>query len=557
MRHNGVLWIATALNVNNLTRLAWHFILVTLLALAFFACQMLDQDETKTVLNVALPSFGPELLDPSMDAKSGLQYHGHMFDHLLGANLGDNPEGHLGALDSWEVDSSAKTYTLKLRQGMKWHDGVDVTSKDIAFMMTYYSRDSAQCGGCATVREAVSEVEIVDSHTARIHLNDSDVIFMNNFNSVDGDMPILPEHYLEKVGDTGFSEKPIGSGPWKFLNRSMNEFIEYEANKEYWNAERIPGFDRLRLIKVEDAGKRVAMLRSGEVDMAMLRPAGEAFSMEVLQEKVEPLKRDGFTVNGPKYITSTVLRFFMSYDDSFYTSNRDFRKALALALDVPSMLDAVYAPEVASLATGSPMFTPVDDGYDPSLSHYGYDPQVAKSLLEKSGYQGETVYLFSIAAYGLTEMIQLNGLIAEDWRKIGIDVRIIPSEYQLVKVRYHSKPQVFEDVAPAPIFHGVDYQIMPSALGLIKRYMGSDGVLAYHDPGKGDRILEELSSIADPDARKSRLQEINRMLFDEYWGIPILWRHEVYGLSPNLSGWQPTDGTSSDLHFETLRSSSE
>ena len=149
-------------------------------------------------------------------------------------------------------------------------------------------------------------------------------------------------------------------------------------------------------------------------------------------------------------------------------------------------------------------------------------------------------------------MIQLNGLIAEDWRKIGVDVRIIPSEYQLVKARYHSQPQVFEDVAPAPIFHGVDYQTMPSALGLIKRYMGSDGVLAYHDPSKGDRIFEELSSIADPDVRKSRLQEINRMLFDEYWGIPILWRHEVYGLSPNLSGWQPTDGTSSDLHFETL-----
>ena len=108
-----------------------------------FACDNVDQYETKTVLNVALPSFGPELLDPSMDAKSGLQYHGHMFDHLLG----DNSEGHLGALDNWEVDSSATTYTLTLRQGMKWHDGVDVTSKDIAFMMTYYSRDSAQCGG--------------------------------------------------------------------------------------------------------------------------------------------------------------------------------------------------------------------------------------------------------------------------------------------------------------------------------------------------------------------------------------------------------------------------
>ena len=553
MRHPGVRWIGTALDVNYLGSLAWRFILVTTLTLALFACQLPSLSQNKTVLRVALPSFGPELLDPSMDVKSGLQYHGHMFDHLLGANLSGNPDGQLGALDSWEVNSSATTYTLNLRKGMKWHDGVDVTSKDIEFMMTYYSRDSAKCGGCAIIKKAVADVEIVDSYTAKINLNNPDVIFMNNFDPVEGDMPILPGHYWEKVGDNGFGEKPIGSGPWKFVVRSMDEFIEYEANEDYWNPERIPDFDRLRLIKVADANKRVAMLRSGEVDMAMLRPAGEAFSMEVLQEKVEPLKQDGFTVTGPKYITSTVLRFFMSYDDSFYTSSVDFRKALALALDVPSILDAVYSPEVASLATGSAMFSPVEDGYDPSLSHYRYDPEAARSLLKKSGYQGETVYLFSIAAYGLTEMLQLNGLIAEDWRKIGVNVRIIPSEYQLVKVRYHSRPQVFEDVAPAPVFHGVDYQTMPSVLGLIKRYMGSDGVLAYHDPMKGDRIFEEVSLISDPDVRKRRLQEINRMLFDEYWGIPILWRHEVYGLSPKLTGWQPTDGTSSDLHFETLR----
>ncbi len=531
----------------------WRLILVTALTLILFGCQLASLDQNDTLLRVALPSFGPELLDPSMDAKSGLQYHGHMFDHLLGSNSNGSADGQLGALESWEINSSATTYTLKLRKGMKWHDGVEVTSKDIEFMMAYYSRDSAKCGACPIIRKAVAEVEIVDTYTAKIHLKNPDVIFMNNFSPVDGDMPILPRHYLEQVGENGFSEKPIGSGPWKFVRRSMDEFIEYGANEDYWNPERIPNFERLRLIKIADATKRVAMLRSGEVDMAMLRPAGEAFSMEVLQEKVEPLKQDGFTVKGPRYITSTVLRFFMSYDEAFYTSNVNFRKALALALDVPSILESVYASEVASLATGSAMFSPVADGYDPSLSHYPYDPESAKLLLKKSGYQGETLYLFSIAAYGLTEMLQLNGLIAEDWRKIGVNVRIIPSEYPLVKVRYHSRPQVFEDVAPAPVFHGVDYQTMPSVLGLIKRYIGSDGVLAYHDPGKGDRIFQEVSLISDPDLRERRLQEINHMLFDEYWAIPILWRHEVYGLSPKLTGWQPTDGTSSDLHFETLR----
>ena len=70
MRHNGALLLAMALDVNNLTRLSCRFILVTLFMVTLFACDNVDQHETKTVLNVALPSLGPELLDPSMDEKS-------------------------------------------------------------------------------------------------------------------------------------------------------------------------------------------------------------------------------------------------------------------------------------------------------------------------------------------------------------------------------------------------------------------------------------------------------------------------------------------------------
>ena len=77
--------------------------------------------------------------------------------------------------------------------------------------------------------------------------------------------------------------------------------------------------------------------------------------------------------------------------------------------------------------------------------------------------------------------------------------------------------------------------------------------MAYHDLEKGDRIYDEVSALVEPATRDQRLRELNRELYEEYWAIPIVWRHEVYGLSPKVEGWEPTDGTSSDLRLETLR----
>ena len=75
-----------------------RLVLVTVRTLILFGCQVPWPGQNNTLLRVALPSFGPELLDPSMDTKSGLQYHGHMFDNLLGGNVDDSADGQLGVL---------------------------------------------------------------------------------------------------------------------------------------------------------------------------------------------------------------------------------------------------------------------------------------------------------------------------------------------------------------------------------------------------------------------------------------------------------------------------
>lgn len=186
------------------------------------------------------------------------------------------------------------------------------------------------------------------------------------------------------------------------------------------------------------------MLTEGTIDMALVAP-----------EDIVSLKKDGFTIDGPRYVVETTIRFFMSYDPGILTSNKEFRKALILGMDLSAIMNSIYPPKAAALVGGSPMFGPLTEGYDPELSPYPHDPQKAIELLRESGYSGETVHLLSIPTYDLTEMPLVNEMIADDWRWIGLEVKTVSfNTYGPVKILYLERPQQFVDYLPVPVFSG-------------------------------------------------------------------------------------------------------
>ena len=498
----------------------------------------------KSTLTVAVPTFGEEVLDPSLDDQAGQIYYGHMFDRLLGANPDGTVNTAFGVLEGWTGNHDGSSYTLSLKKGMKWHNGVEITSDDLVFSLVHYSRFTLACATCGSIYKDVRDIQSLDRYRVQVTLKEPDAMFMTRLGPKVEDVPLLPRRYFEEGGGAGFTEEPIGSGPWRFSGRVPGESIEFEANPDYWNGDRIPGFDRLRLVQTPDPDVRVAMLRSGEVDMTPVEP-----------RHIDALKKEGFTIQGPRYVIETALRFFMSYDPAYLTGRPEFRKALILGMDRESIVARIYPPEVATLAGGSAMFSPVTEGHDPELPPYPYDPELARELLQRSGYAGETVHLLSIPVYGLQETDLVNEMIADDWRRIGVNVTIVPTDYGRVKARYWQRPQEFEDLSPAPVWHGGHVNRPGGVVNAVSRYLTTsrDSLLSYHDPGKGDRIHAELLASRDAAARDERLRQLNRELYQEYWAAPIVWRHDIWALRPGLSGWQPTDGAFSDLHLETVR----
>ncbi len=523
--------------------------LAVLLIVGAIACSSDDAAEPlDQTLTVALPSFWAETLDPSLDGQPGLQYHGHLYDYLVGVGPDGKFDQRYGLLARWDPGGDASAYTLTLNQDIKWHDGVEVTSADIAYSIDHYTRENARCAVCPVLARVIDRVEITGRYTAVLHLTKPNVSIMHAFGPVAGDAPLLAAHRAGSV-------TAIGTGPWKFSGRSAGEWIEFDANSDYWDLGRVPGFARLRLVLAPEPAVRAEMLKRGDVDMTVLRPSGRPWSIDEPQGDVPSVRDAGFTIDGPKYVNTTVMRLFTASESDSLNNNLDFRKALTLGIDSQSIIDVVYEPEVAEIASNSALFSPLSDGYDPELPPYPYNPVAASESLIAAGYDGETVTILSAPSYGLTELIQINEMIAENLRDIGMNVEIRSAGYTEILARHSPRPQQFEDLAPAPLFHGVNYQTWPDILGGIKRYLTSDpaALLTYHDLERGDKLFDELSAMVDPVERDQRLRQLNREMYEEYWAIPVVWRHEVYGLRSDLSGWAPTNGTASDLRLETIQ----
>ena len=498
--------------------------------------------KSETTLNVALASFGIEALDPSADLQAGYRYYGHLYDHLIGADSEGRPDVTAGVLESWSARADGTSYLLNLRPNLRWHDGSAVVAEDIVFSLNHYLRAAAACAVCGSLDDVITGITSSDDLQVTVELARPDTGFITRLGPVQEAVPLLPSRYFDQEGEAGFAERPVGSGPWQFSARVKSEWIEFDANESYWDEQRMPGYDRLRLVHAPDPGVRVAMLISETVDMTPVR-----------LDQVEPLKQQGITIGGPKNVIETALRFFESYDSSFLTSKREFREALTLGMDVPGMIQELYPAEAATRAYGSVMFVPSAEGFTTELAPYPYDPERARQLLIEAGYSGEKVSLISIPVYDLPEIPAMNEMIIRSWRAIGINAEIVPSTYGPVKARFAARPQKFDDLAPAPVFHGGHVNSPGGILNAINRYLTSSeqSLLGYHTPEQGDRILADLLATPEGKGRTDMLTDLNRRLQQEYWAAPIVWRHELWGLSPRIENWQPQNGTSAYLRFET------
>jgi peptide/nickel transport system substrate-binding protein len=525
----------------------------------------------KGILRVAVVNFDRESTAQWLGATPMLPYIGNMNDPLIAANT-DGQLSKEGIVTDWQPNPAGDAVTLTIRPSIKFHNGDEVTAEDIKFSIETWQRPQASVSvSGSALRGAVKNVEVLNKHQVQVNLNSPNAIFPHLLSWVEGDIGVVPKRYFESLPGNTFEEKeeafikaPIGMGPWKFVKRTVATDIEFEANPDYWDRARVPRFARLQVIKVPEVSTRMNMLRTGEVDLAVMD-----------SDAAKTLHSEGFKIFVVRNVAHALLVFYQCYDPRMVTHDIRFRKAATLALDRQAIVKALFpsiSPSIGSLgavSAGGPLTGPGVLGYDASAATYPYDPPEAQRLLKEMGYLAnpKTLTANSFAFASLPEGPKIIEAIAGYWEAVGIKVQIRQVDWPFVSKKMFAVPQGYEP--PGEV--GVQSPwYRPSGLNNFRVFAVSKpdvktdvekargleaggAVMGHCDLNKADTLYLDALGLIEPTKLEAALRQINQATYEDYWSVPMASRSEPWAARPGIvADWQPVHLGPVYMRYETV-----
>jgi peptide/nickel transport system substrate-binding protein len=311
--------------------------------------------------------------------------------------------------ESYEVNEDATSYIFKLRQGVLFHNGQEMTAKDVK-----YSFDTAPKPPPPGIEVAflanVAGVEVVDDYTVTITMSKPDptlpgVIAWVRYT------PIVPEGIFDQIN---VLSEGIGTGPYRLVEFVSNDRVVYTCNEDYWK----PGVPRIRDVTLKvlpDEQSRVAALRSGEIDGATLS-ADVARTLEN-DETLQIL--EGLT-SAPRVIQ------FNTIEDVPWRDVR-VRRAIDLAIDRQEIIDKVYGGRAQLTGAIPPGYGDWPLPEERLQELYTPNVEQAMALMQEAGLEsGFDVTLEAIAAP--RDYTQIAEIVREQLRPLNINVTVEPLE---------------------------------------------------------------------------------------------------------------------------------
>lgn len=309
--------------------------------------------------------------------------------------------------ERWDWSADRRTLTMHLREGLRWHDGRPTTAEDVSFTLDA-ARDPATGYPRGSELDCVSTVRRLDALTVGIEFCRA----QEHIPDVLTDLAILPAHLLNDVpraamAQAAFNERPVGNGPYRFVEHVSRRRWVFERNPDFPAAMNgSPALARFVVVVVDEATTKLAGLVGGELDLAGITPMHASVVARV----------DG------RAVVDYPLLF--SYGLVWNTGRAPFadprvRRALTLALDRRQLIDAVlygYAePADGPVPSAHPLAAPVEP--------VPFDRAAARALLDALGYGGRRRLAFTLATVGSADNV-LEQLIQAQLAAVGVDVRI-------------------------------------------------------------------------------------------------------------------------------------
>ncbi len=344
-----------------------------------------------------------------------------VFLPLVARNAKGELEGRLA--ESWEHSADYRTWTVYLRKGVRWHDGVPVTAQDVKFTL-----DLLQNPAVLSYRPATA-VTVLNDETCSITTQSGIV-----GTPLDDWTVFFPKHLLERLPPAAFWtwefwKHPVGDGPYRFLRSVPQTMVELEANPDFYQGERKVQRVVLKFRDASGAGALTELL-SGDVDAIPY-----ANPTDVLRLGRDPR----FKVYYQE--VSSHFRMIGWNNRKSLFPNPDVRRALTLAIDHNELRQILNLP--AWIPTFDVLPTPDQVRRRQTPTPLPYDPGRAKVLLDKAGWKqvganrerNGQLFVFTMLVADDPGFKDIAIFVQARLRRIGVQMNILTLEEHAVRER--------------------------------------------------------------------------------------------------------------------------
>lgn len=462
----------------------------------------------------------PRGLDPAyVDDGESAKIMCNIYDTLLSYDT-ETCDVVAGLSEMPEISADGLTYTFKLREGVKFHDGTDCNAEAVKASIERQlepnrTEDMPYAGfvfGSEDTGSGVASVEAVDNTTLVITLRAASTPFIKNMAMAMAAPIVAPSAF-----EAGTSiENPVGTGPYKFVSWSKGENVVLEANEDYWDSENMPQTKNVVFRFIAENSSRVTALNNGEVDIidgidASVVPTITDAGNELFDE-------DGMNIN------------YMAFrNDTGTFSNIEARRAFCQAVNVEEMVQSLYGDYAGVATSVMPLWMAP---YDEDIKQTSYDPEAAKQAFTDLGITKCTMLTYtnprpynSIGGQALAEAIQ--GYL----RDAGVEMEIVSYDWTTYKTKIET------DTFDCCLYGWVGDNGDPdNFMNLLSDESVSMNVGRYRSDAYNELIQQGLAT-AEGDERDAIYHQCEQMVAEEMPWMVISHSKNLAGYSPKVQGF--------------------
>lgn len=308
-------------------------------------------------------------------------YSGYVMDQVYDPLIRTNPDGvpntdGRAVAESFNVSEDGKTIVMQIEEGIKFHDGEDLTAEDVVFSIQSQLNESLSPPRKANF-EAIDTIEASEEYEVTIQLSEVDATFVQLA------LPqvfVVPKHYVQENGWSDLVNNPMGSGPYEFQEYETGDKITFTRFDDYWKH---PAYVKnLEMAFYPETSSAVMAIQQGDVH----------YLEQVSSDQWRELKdTEGVTTHSYEQFSWQAVSFDHTSEPF---NDPKVRKAFAYAVNMSEVIEGVRGSDLV-IDQRSPV-QPSSPAYNEDLPQYEKDVEKAKELLEEAGYPdgiSETFYV--------------------------------------------------------------------------------------------------------------------------------------------------------------------